>query len=177
MAAKTTTTRKATTTRRAGISNTPAPAVAPEIPANLAGVVTAPAAPAAAPAKRTRKTAAEIKATMDAKTAANAAKKAAAAPKTATPRKTAAAAPQATAAAPKGSGEKVLKAVEFLTKNAGTGYAVRDIEANCGYGDKTLAGALARLAATQGTGIQRVGVVRGTRTYKGFRYVAPKNTK
>lgn len=123
-----------TATVRKGIGNTPVSS-GPVVPANLSGVVTETVPP--------RKTAAELKATMEAKTAAAAERKAAekATAKTttkATATKTvsekAAAAKAERDAAKAKTAEEVLA---WLTAHAGTAYAVRDVELGTGNGPET----------------------------------------
>lgn len=96
-----------------------------------------------------------------------------AAPATPTPEPKAAPAKTAAAPAPTATAVKAERAVEFMKKNPGTGYPVKDIEAGAGYGIKSLAGVLARLAATKDSGVERVDVQRGGRIYKGFMFKAP----
>lgn len=118
---------KTTTTRKGGIGNTPA-STGPVVPANLAGVVTEPTTPA--PAKKV--TAAELKATMDAKTAANAAKKAAA--KTAAPKTQTATQAAAKAARDAAKEKTAAEVLAWLTARAGTCFSVKEVEIGTGNG-------------------------------------------
>lgn len=119
-AAKTTTTRKGMgNTADQPTTGTPADSTV------LAGVVTTPA-----PAKKV--TAAELKATMDAKTAANAAKKAAA--KTAAPKTQTATQAAAKAARDAAKEKTAAEVLAWLTARAGTCFSVKEVEIGTGNG-------------------------------------------
>jgi hypothetical protein len=154
---KTTKTTAPATTVRKGISNTPAP-TGPVVPTVLAGTVATVPTPTTPAASRTRKAAETVVGKPLSEQAAKTA--------------TAATAKKTVALAPKNAGVKAERGIDFLKKNAGKGFAVRDIEDGVGFPMKTLAGVLARLANTKDSGIVRVDVQRAgsTRLYKGFMF-------